>query len=224
MEKPKIICWDLDETLGSFRNLVSVRGNSQSPHYQDSYVLRRDIIRALNRMIDKGYRHVVISSAKLEYSERVLQTVCLDAYFERVIGRGKPMEGIWGKKYAPAAEAFHLDESEALSNLLVIANQPSDEPTDLPVVFVRDQRGLDASALEYEGLAEALWTRGEGSFRRGFDFFFESGKRTTCLDQEMDFVMVSSKLTNTLSGDLGFKNSSCTPGLKIPTIFNLRMS
>lgn len=222
MEKPKIICWDLDETLGHFRELVSVRGGGRGPHPQDEYVLRKDVIRALNRLLDKGYRHVVVSSGKLEYSERVLQAVCLDAYFDKVIGRSKPFEGIWGKKYGPAAEAFQLDEATAVSNLLIIANQPSDEPIDLEVVFVRDQRGMEASALEYECLAEALWSRGDGSFRRGFDFFYETGKRMTCLDQELNFTMVSAEFDKRVSGDLGYKISSCTPGLRIPTIFNLR--
>jgi len=222
MEKPKIICWDLDETLGSFRNLVSVRSGTTSPHPQDAYVLRKDIVRTLNRMLDRGYRHVVISSARLDYSERVLKLTCLDAYFDKIIGRGGAAEGIWGKKYRPAAEAFGLNESGALCNLLIIADQASDEPIDLPVVFIQDRRGLDVSALEYENVADALWARGEGSFRRGFDFFFESGRKTACLDQELNFTLVAAKITPGISADFGYKNSSCTPGLKIPTIFNLR--
>jgi hypothetical protein len=221
-EKPKIICWDLDETLGSFRELVSVRSGIRSPHPHDVYVLRKDIIRTLNRMIGKGYKHVVVSSAKLEYSQQVLQTVCLDAYFDKVLGRSKPAEGIWGKKYRPAAEAFALDESTALSNLLVIANQASDEPVDLGVVFMHDQRGLDTSALEYDEIADALLRNGEGSFKRGFDFFFETGRRMTCLDQDLNFMLVSARLTNRTSADLGYRNSPCTPGLKVPIIFNLR--
>ncbi|RJP20766.1 MAG: HAD family hydrolase [Candidatus Abyssobacteria bacterium SURF_5] len=222
MEKPRVICWDLDETLGFFRNLVSARGGGKAPHPQDSYVLRKDLIRALNRMIDKGYRHVVVSSAKLEYSKNVLSSICLDAYFDKVVARSQLNEAFWGKRYLPAAEAFNLDEADALSNVLVIANQASDEPVDLGVVFLHDRRGLEVSAFEYEQVAEALWERGEGSFKRGFDFFFETGRKVSCLDQEMNFMLVSSKVTETISADLGYKNSPCNPDLKIPIMYNFR--
>jgi hypothetical protein len=76
--------------------------------------------------------------------------------------------------------------------------------------------------MEYEHLAEALLSRGEGSFKRGFDFFFESGRRMTCLDQEMNFMLVSAKITDRLSANLSYRNSPCTQGLRIPTIFDLR--
>ena len=56
MKKPKIICWDLDETLGYFRDINSVRDKLAFPESEDSYVFRADIIKTLNRMIDKGYR------------------------------------------------------------------------------------------------------------------------------------------------------------------------
>ena len=221
MEEAKIICWDLDETLGSFRDLVSARSGNRSPHPQDVYVLRKDLIRTLNRLLDKGYRHVVVSSAKFDYSVKVLQTICLDAYFDKILGRSKPAEGIWGKRYKPAAEAFELNDSTAPSHMLVIADQASDEPVDLSVVFIHDERGLETSALDYEYVAEALWEKGEGSFKRGFEFFFETGKRMTCLDQEMNFMLVSARITENITANLGYRNSPCTQGLKVPVIYNL---
>ena len=105
--------------------------------------------------------------------------------------------------------------------MLVIANMDSDEPIDVGIVFVHDQRGLEESAFDYETIAETLWARGEGSFKRGFDAFFESGKRVTCLDQEFDFTLVSTQITDGIAVEMGYKNSPCTPGLKIPTLFNI---
>jgi hypothetical protein len=129
-------------------------------------------------MIGKQYQHVITSSAKLEYSQKVLQVVCLDAYFDHVFGRDKVTDGIWGKKYLPAADFYELNESEAYSQMLVIANMASDEPIDLGIVFVHDERGLEESALVYETIADVLWTRGEGSFKKGLSLF-SRGERSS---------------------------------------------
>ena len=115
-----------------------------------------------------------------------------------------------------------MDEAAARSRMLVIANMPSDEPTDLGIVFLHDQRPLDESALVYDAITEALWTRGEGDFRRGFEAIFETGRRTTCLDKDFDFSLVSAKMNANIAVDMGYKNSPCTEGLKIPTILNIR--
>lgn len=222
MTKPKIICWDLDETLGFFRNMISARNNQGFPHPEDSYTFRRDIIKTLNRLSSKNYRHVVTSSAKLSYSEKVIQAVCLDAYFDHVFGRDRVTDGMWGKKYVPAAEVYHLDEAEARSNMIVIANNASDEPIDLDIVFVHDHRPVEETALVYETITDTLWTKGEKSFRRGFEAFFETGKRVTCLDKDFDFVLVSAEIADVIAVDMGYKNSPRTEGLKIPTILNIR--
>ncbi|UCD57709.1 MAG: hypothetical protein JSV16_00965 [Candidatus Hydrogenedentota bacterium] len=222
MTKPKIISWDLDETLGFFRDIVSARSGHRHPDPEDAYSLRKDIIRTLNQLVNKSYRHVVTSSAKLDYSEKVLQAVCLDAYFDHVFGRDKVTDGIWGKKYLPVAELYQLDELEARSHMLVIANMASDEPIDLDIVFIHDQRGLEESALVYETIAETLWTRGEGSFRRGFEAFFETGKRISCLDKDFDFMLVSATITDEVAVDMGYKNSPRTEGLKVPVVLNIR--
>ena len=222
MTKSKIICWDLDETLGFFRNLVSIRSGREYPGPDDSYVLRKDIIKTLNRMISKGYKHVVTSSAKLEYSEKVLGAVCLDSYFDRVFGRNHVTDGIWGKKYLPAAEFYQLDETEAGSQIMIIANMASDEPIDIDPVFVHDQRGLGESALVYEEIADMLWMRGDGSFKRGFQALFEMGRRVSCLDKDFDFVLVSAEAADGIAFDMGYKNSPCTEGLRVPTILNIR--
>ncbi len=222
MKKPKIICWDLDETLGYFRDINSVRDKLAFPESEDSYVFRADIIKTLNRMIDKGYRHIVASSAKLHYTEGIIRAVCLDTYFDRIFGRKDVTDGMWGKKYFPAAEFFQLNETEARSNMLTIANSASDEPIDIDIVFVHDERPLEESALVYEMIAEALWTLGDGSFRRGFDVLFEKGARITCLDKDFDFMLVSAEAPPGIAMDMGYKNSPCTEGLTIPIIMNIR--
>jgi hypothetical protein len=220
--KPRVICWDLDETLGFFREIVSVRDRLNFPDPDDSYVLRTDILKTLNRFMERGYRHTVTSSATLRYTEGIIEAVCLDAYFDRVFGRKDVTEGIWGKKYFPAAEHFNMNEHEARSNMLAIANLGSDEPTDIDVVFIHDERDIEASALAYEGIVEKLWTLGEQDFRRGFDELFETGMKTACLDREFDFTMVSTNVTDGVVVDMGYKNSPCTEGLKIPIIMNIR--
>ena len=224
MEKPKIICWDLDETLGFFRDLTSARNGLGFPSTDDSYTLRKDIIKTLNRLLDKGYRHVVTSSAKQSYTERVLHAVCLDAYFEQIFGRKIVTDGIWGKKYLPAAELFKLNDDEAISNMLIVANMPSDEPVDIPIVFIFDKRPIEESALTYETMAETLWKEGEGSFTRGFEVFFESGRKISCLDKEFDFTLVSTSIADGITVDMGYKNSPREEGLKIPIIQNIRTS
>ena len=222
MTKPRVICWDLDETLGFFRDIVSVRNKETFPDPDDIYVLRLDILKTLNRFMDKGYRHVVTSSAKLRYTEGIIEAVCLDTYFDCIFGRNDLVEGIWGKKYAPAADFFGIDEIDAGSNMLVIANLASDEPTDLDIVFLHDERELEASALVYETIAEALWSAGENDFRRGFEKFYAEGNRATCLDKDFDFTMVSSRVAPGVFVDMGYKYSPCTAGLRIPIIMNIR--
>jgi hypothetical protein len=222
MVKPRIICWDLDETLGFFRDIMSVRKKLGFPDPDDSYVLRTDIVKTLNRMLDKGYRHVVTSSAKLYYTKGIIEAVCLDAYFERIFGRKDVTDGIWGKKYLPAAELYGLDEAEARSNMLVIANMAGDEPVDLDIVFLHDERPLEESALAYFTIAERLWELGECSFKRGFDELFETGRRITSLDKDFDFVLASANIPSGITIDMGYKNSPCTEGLRVPVVMNIR--
>ncbi|GAB4340683.1 MAG: hypothetical protein Kow0099_16830 [Candidatus Abyssubacteria bacterium] len=222
MTKTKIICWDLDDTLGSFRNILSARSGGSFPNPNDSYSLRADIIRTLNRMIAKGCRHVITSSAKLEYTTRVLQAICFDAYFDHIFGRNSVTEGIWGKKYRPASEQFQLDDAQACAQMMVIANMASDEPVDIGIVFVHDDRPLTESALVYDRIVQALWTAGDGDFKKGFASFFERGRTITCLDKDFNFMLVEAKLCDGLTVDMGYKNSACTNGLTIPTILNIR--
>lgn len=222
MTKPKVICWDLDETLGFFRNVVSVRNKERYPGPEDSYTLRKDIIKTLNQMTKKGYHHIITSSAKLHYSEGIIAAVCLDAYFAHILGRQDVTDGMWGKKYMPAAELYQFSEDEASSNMLVIANMPGDEPIDIGVVFLYDERPLEDSAAAYELIADALWTAGKGSFRRGFEMFFNKGQRATCLDQDFDFMLVSANIAGDLIVDMGYKNSPRSEGLKVPIIMNVR--
>jgi hypothetical protein len=222
MTETKVICWDLDETLGFFRNIVSVRSKERYPNPEDTYTLRKDIIKTLHQMSKKGYHHIITSSAKLHYTEGIIEAVCLDAYFDHILGRIDVTDGMWGKKYAPAAQLYQMNEGDAVSNMLVIANMPSDEPIDLGIVFLHDQRPLEESALVYETIAESLWSTGEGSFRKGFDTFFKAGKKISCLDRDFDYTMVSTKITNDTAIEMGYKNSPRTEGLKVPIIMNIR--
>jgi hypothetical protein len=224
MTKPKVICWDLDETLGFFRNIVSVRNKERYPNPDDSYTLRKDIIKTLHQMVKKGYNNVITSSAKLHYTEGIVEAVCLDAYFAHVLGRRDVTDGIWGKKYLPAAELYQLDENDASSNMIVIANMASDEPIDVGVVFIHDQRPLEESALIYETITDTLWSVGEGNFGRGFEAFFSTGKKISCLDGEFNFMLVSTKITDDITAEMGYKNSPRTEGLKVPIIMNIRSS
>jgi hypothetical protein len=222
MAKPRIICWDLDETLGFFRDIVSVRDKLDSPDPDDAYVLRTDILSTLNHFMDNGYRHVVTSSGKQRYSEGIVHAVCLDAYFDRIFGRKHVSNGIWGKEYAPASDFFELSEDEACAQMLTIANLGCDEPTDIGIVFIHDERDLEESARVYETITETLWTLGEENFRLGFDKLFETGAKMACLDQDFNFTMVSATIEPGIRVDLGYKNSPCTEGLKVPIIMNIR--
>lgn len=222
MSKPKVICWDLDETLGFFRDIVSVRNKERYPNPDDSYTLRKDIIKTLHQMVRTGYHHVITSSAKLHYSEGIIEAVCLDAYFDHILGRQDVTDGIWGKKYLPVAELYHLNGGKISSNMLIIANMASDEPIDADIVFLHDERALKESALVYETIADTLWGTGEGDFKRGFDAFFENGKKISCLDKEFDFTLVSTRITDNIMVDMGYKNSPRTEELKIPIIMNIR--
>ena len=78
------------------------------------------------------------------------------------------------------------------------------------------------SALIYEEIAERLWELGEGNFTRGFEALFETGRRLTCLDKDFDYALVSTKITDGITVDMGYKNSPRTEGLKVPIIMNIR--
>jgi hypothetical protein len=147
--------------------------------------------------------------------------VCLDAYFDHIFGRNTVTDGVWGKKYLPAAEHYGLSPEKAPDTMLIIANMASDEPIDVDLVFVHDKRPLDESALIYETIAQALWAKGDGSFKRGFDAIFETGRKTVCLDKDFNFTLVSTELTEDIAVDMGYKISPCTDGLRVPTIINI---
>lgn len=125
----RVICWDLDETIGFFRD------------YREMHVMR-GIGPLLDRMSCSGARHVVTTAASREHAEYALGYFSLTRHFEGIFARDSICDADFNKFYAPVAESLGIAPDEAEHRILVIGNLPRDSPADLDIVFFFHPQGF----------------------------------------------------------------------------------
>lgn len=159
----RIVCWDLDETLGCFRPAEANRFMRHLPE-------KRGVVPGMKPLLEDlssdGCVNVVTTGAPAGYAEAALDKYGLSGYFESVFDYSIVCPGNGFKRYRPVAERFGISESEIPDRIIAIGNEDRDIPKDLPVVFVYHPMSMKFDASPLRMVLEALGR--EGSWRRGF--------------------------------------------------------
>ena len=167
----KIICWDLDETLGGFRNLDPELKELGLP-----WGVRHGIHESLARLSAEGFTHVVATSSVEDYAETILKLTGLRDHFAAIFDRETMSKTDWGKTYRPIADHFGLSEEAALERMLVVGDRSSDKPIDINIVFIEHEDGYRYDAVLVQRLIAALLRPGDGSLRSGFEEMLRSAE------------------------------------------------
>jgi len=153
----KVICWDLDDTLGFFRT---------------TYLgIRRGIRETLQNLSDKGFIQYITSASHEEYIEGAVERAGLTQYFEGLFGpRYLQGEGGLGKRYRPIANRHNFSDEQASSSMIVIGNGGIlDAPADIGgVVFIHDPNGPYTPSEVLEQSIHRLLEAGNNDFNAGF--------------------------------------------------------
>src|SRR3989338_5648359 len=152
----KLICWDLDGTLGSFETVMhevfieKEEGEQVKPFASVS--IRKGLKEILENLSQKGFIHYITSNNPMEYITKALDRSNLRHYFQDIFAYDLSKTEEFGKNYKQVAERHNFSDEDARARMVVIGNHSQDQPADLSgVVFVRDSRGpyTPSEVLQY---------------------------------------------------------------------------
>ena len=160
----KIVCWDLDETLGVFG-------------YEER-TLRYHAKETLEFLLKKNYRHYIASAAERNYIIDILKSTGIENLFHGIFDRNsiKPNLGPKeGKLYSAIVVAENLSSKEIEDRMIVIGNSDYDQPVDVDnLVFIQDARYGDSKSNIVRKIFEKLENLDNSSFKRAFDKWYRS--------------------------------------------------
>jgi hypothetical protein len=143
LAKRKVICWDLDETAGNFRDYGKM-------------TLTRGISPLFERLCNRGFTQVVTTAASTEHANFVLSSFGLSKFFEVVFSRDHICDSDFNKYYIPVADFFGIPYEEAPHQILVVGNLCRDAPSDLDCAFVFNPFSTMHDAAVAEAVIMAL--------------------------------------------------------------------
>ncbi len=165
MTKPpvqKYICWDLDENLGSFR-----------PGERNGLI--KGLLPMLDRLREKGCRHVITTAAMPHYAEIVVSSTGIKDRFEAVFANGivHPKEG--NKRYSRVAERLGINKEEAPERMLVVGNHQHDIPADLDLVTLHHPQAVHFEARVFDIILSELLS--SQTWIQGYDILLSRSKK-----------------------------------------------
>jgi len=137
--KGRYICWDLDETTGSFRDYRRMG-------------LTRGLKPLLEGLSGLGIKHVITTAAWKEHAEYVLWQAGVRGLYEGIFDIHElcdPKDPDYNKFYSPVAARFGISNDEAPDRMLVVGNLPRDAPADLDLTFLYNPQGSAYDATAY---------------------------------------------------------------------------
>ncbi len=181
----RVICWDLDGTLGDFSSLplkMAMDKEGIPPMHRvplPPLRVQADIAYTLDRLAAAGFAHFLTTGATRDHAEEVLRIADIRARFRALFTRedGIYHKREWGKRYRVVADAMGwTDEWDMRGRMAVVADRRQDVPCDVEgVVFVRDHALMTYSAALYEPVFRTLLEAGGGNMAAGFDALRRDG-------------------------------------------------
>jgi len=180
MSDKKVICWDLDETLGNFRRIDYELMGKEAPELERPTSLRYGLTDLLSSLSSQGYEHVVTTSGTSDYAKEALQRTGLSSHFKDVFGRDVVSSYGGGKKYRPVADTVGLSYEQAVSDMIVIGDVPGDKPVDLDgLVFIEHRGCVYSDSSVTARILEKLNELGDGNFKKGFERMYQDAQVKT---------------------------------------------
>ncbi|MFH0885349.1 MAG: HAD family hydrolase [Candidatus Micrarchaeota archaeon] len=134
--KGRYICWDLDETTGSFRDYRRMGlTNGIGP-----------LLEGLTRL---GIKHVITTAAWKEHAEYVLWQAGIRDLYEDIFDVHQICDKNYNKYYRPVAASLGIQPEEAPERLIVIGNLERDAPADLDLTYLYHPEGSAYNAMVY---------------------------------------------------------------------------
>ncbi|MEW6036139.1 MAG: HAD family hydrolase [Candidatus Micrarchaeota archaeon] len=130
------ICWDLDETLGCFRDYSCLR---MTPGI-------KPLLEGLRRA---GLHHVVTTAGSAEHADYVLQASGIRGLFEGIFDYTRICDAHFNKYYSIVASSLGITPLEAPHRMLVVGNLERDAPADLDLTFIMHPMGAKYSSRVY---------------------------------------------------------------------------
>jgi len=123
----RIICWDLDETLGKFRDPQKMS-------------VTKGIHPVLDKLKALDIKQVITTAASTGHAQFVLTSFNIGHYFEALFSFDhlcdpSPESG-FNKHYLPVAVHFGISPTQASHDMISIGNHSRDAPADLDFPFI----------------------------------------------------------------------------------------
>ena len=173
----RILCWDLDDTIGHFKRLSytihrePISKNDDEAKGTDG--IRNGLKPVLQRLTKSGYIHALTTNVSTDYAKQVLQIAGLTEQFNTVFGKESIQDGGVGKTYQPVIEHYSLPTANERERLLVIGDAPNDEPChQRGIVFIYQIQGAYYNAKVIELILAQLDTYDE-RFNKAFGIWHD---------------------------------------------------
>lgn len=182
----KLVCWDMDETLGSFR--------SGKP------ALAKDIRRVLQKLKEAGCAHAITTISTAGIARQHMKETCLASYFDGIFGLKDVLAAGRGKSYAKAASEMGIFNPS--HEMIIVGNDILDAPVDTDSVFLLHPNAIQHSAEVFFTLIDELGKH--GSWKAGFDAMQSRTTETLLVPDFTGGMLIVDGISVAL-GELGLK-------------------
>ncbi len=168
----KIICWDLDDTVGDFRGMRAINPENSQPIF-----LRYGITDLLNDFSEEsGYRHYITSGASVGYITEALRRTHLDSNFSEIYDNDTVNQTPHGKHYRPVAR-YYTDEQKR-AHMVVVGDGMWDKPVDIGGLVFIELGGpeKEVDALVVREILTTILENGDGNFKEGYERLYEKAQ------------------------------------------------
>jgi hypothetical protein len=129
MCKGRVICWDLDETLGHFR-----------PPEDKTQIKRRGLTHGIATLLeelnDLGCIQVLTTASEISYADASLLEFGIRHFFKDIFDRSSICDEMYNKRYIAVINRLDIPTLLAPDQMLIIGNHGKDAPLDLNTVFI----------------------------------------------------------------------------------------
>lgn len=209
MSERLVACIDLDQTLTGYDGQ-----------------LRPGAEEVLGRFQRGGIANVLTTAGKGFHLRNVFASTGIERYFAGVFD-GDTIDVGMGKLYGPVAKALGHSSQEAPHKMIVTGDQETDQPADLPLVFIYHPAGFRHDASLLERIIQGLRQLGNDSFIEGFNAIKRRQNRSlrgNTLD--LRTVGIGSRHDGEILATLSFEDPTLggktlprfTPGIIVPTL------
>jgi len=163
----RLICWDLDDTLGNFRGIYDPNGNPK---------IRAGIGGVLEKLGSRDFTHVVTTISEKNHADRSLALSGLQKYFASSF-YNKDISVRGQKYYKPVIDSCGFSEEDAAARMVVMGDYEMDQPIDLEALFILldDREGPKMDSAVLWEVLDAVDGEVDGNFIEGHRKLFERG-------------------------------------------------